>query len=356
MTAPAPSPPPTSPTLSVADLSPQTLDAACDLLVAATTRRARLTGRCGEGEDAGLRTAARTLLASALDHEDRFALVATDARGVAGVTLGLVSRLTPQDQGYNYLPPRHTLIPQSGWAPRPGQEAQVLPDLWSATRARSQDLGLDRVTVQVLDADWTAISCWQALGLRPDTIFALRTTAAVRPERRPPLSLRPARLGDLDALVDLSLEEQMYHAHHTGSGMAVDQSRDTVTALCRDWLDHDAEEGVERAFVAETSDGAVVGVTTVHTMSLPSAGLGVRVLPRRYGYIGLTSVTEGWRGRGVGGSLADRALAWVQALPDPPAQTGLHYVVDNVTSASFWAARGYASVLTHLTDAPPLQA
>lgn len=326
-------------TLRVADLTEDLLDGVAGLLVAATVRRAALAGRTTDS--------------------DRFCLVALCGPGgpggedVVGVLTGLVTRLTPEDAGYTYLPPRHALAPLSGWAVRDGSDPAVLATLWEVARSRSAALGLDRLTVQVLDADWPAVGHWRALGLRPDTAFACRPTAAPGPVGPSSPTIRPAGSADLESVVDLALEEQIYHARHTGSGMAADQSRDTVTAVCEAWLDPKAPEEAERAFVAEAPDGALIGVTTVHTLRVPDTVLSARVLPRRHGYIGLTCVSAPWRGRGVGRALTGRALDWLRALPDPPAFTGLHYVIDNVTSAPFWSGLGFASVLSQLTDAAP---
>lgn len=348
------------------ELTADLLDAVTELLVAATARRAGLAGRDLDPSDhwaVGLRRAARAVVEPALHDADRFCLVALarsagtgpgdGGRDPVGVLTGLVTRLTPEDAGYTYLPPRHTLVPLSGWATREGYDPGVLRALWEQARSHSTGLGLDRLTVQVLDADRPAVGHWRTLGLRPDTAFACRPTTAPGPITSTPLTIRPARTADLEAVVDLALEEQVYHALHTGSGMAADQRRDTVTAVCTDWLDPDAPEETERAFVAEAPDGTVVGVTTVHTLSVPDTVLSAHLLPRRHGYIGLTSVTASWRGHGVGTALAGRALDWVRALPDPPDFTGLHYVTDNVTSAPFWRGLGFASIITHLTDAPP---
>lgn len=342
--------------VSLTDLTPPLLEPVIDLLTEQTVRRALARGRTLDPDDPGVHAAARAVVEPALDPSStHFCLVDVDPAGVAGVVTGLVSRLTPDDVGYTYLPPRHTLAPVTGWAVRADLGPDVLTRLVHVAAGRSRALGLDRLSFQVLDGDVDAVSAARVAGLRPDTVFALRPLA-LAPGRRPSpeIRVRPAEAADLPALVDLSLEEQTYHARHTGSGMAHDQDRATVTRVCRGWLEHGSDPLTERAVVAaQADDGPVVGVTTMAVLETPATALSSFLLPRRYGYIGLTSVARGQRGRGVGTALAEAALAWMGGTPDPPQYVGLHYVADNVLSAGFWPALGWVGVTTILTDAAP---
>lgn len=328
-----------------------------DLVAEQTGRRVRAAG-LAEPDQSSLMAAAGRWLAPYVGDGPGFARVALDGDRAIAVLGGLPTRLTPQDAGYTYMAPRHVLCPLSGWAARDETSAVVvLPQLLAAVRDEALAQGLERVDVQVLDADWFTGGVWRAAGLRPDTTMAFRPLAdadadADRGGRAERWRVRPAGEGDLTAMASLAMEEVLFHARHTGSGTAVDQDPATVRANVAGMLDHDAPPDVERAFVVEDSGGDVVGITTAHVLTAATGSLGSLVLPPRYGYLGLTDVADRVRGRGAGGALLRHALAWLRAQPDPPPVVGLHYVVDNVLSAPFWSDRGFAPALTLLTTAP----
>ncbi|SJM50003.1 hypothetical protein CZ771_03765 [Actinomycetales bacterium JB111] len=373
--------------MPITPLTADLLPAAAEVVAAQTARRIAAAGSSPDGVD--LTALAEHWLRSYVTDEDRFAFVALDGGTVVACLGALTVQLTPDDEGYTYMAPRHVLCPLGGWAARTPHDAVAhLPALIAAVRSRASDEGIDRINLQTLDADWHSGGVWRSAGLRPDTAFALRPLAAPAPSTRPlgePVTIRAAEPGDADALTALALEEFDFHARHTGSGTATDQSPSTARRIVDGWLAQDdpaadaptepdsaadaptepdsttdtAETTTdttgdhlrERALIA-TAGGDVVGVTTVQVLTAPAESLGAFVLPARYGYVGLTGVAESARGLGVGTALAAAALESFRALPDPPETVGLHYVVDNALSAPFWSARGYAPALTLLTSAP----
>jgi GNAT superfamily N-acetyltransferase len=389
----------------IAPLTADLLPAAAEVVAAQTARRIAAAGSSRGVVD--LDALAERWLRSYVEDEDRFAFVALDGGTVAACLGALTVRLTPDDEGYTYMAPRHALCPLGGWAARtPHDAAAHLPALLDAVRSRASDEGIDRINLQTLDPDWHSGGVWRSSGLRPDTAFALRPLAAPTPSTHSlgvssdatsrdasatgspaggaaplggPVTIRPAEASDADALTALALEEFDFHARHTGSGAATDQSPRTARRIVDGWFaqgdptadtaagtraepgpttdaitdtpDTAGDHRRERALVA-TAGGDVVGVTTVQVLTAPANSLGALVLPARYGYVGLTVVAEAARGLGVGTALAAAALESLRAVPEPPETVGLHYVVDNDLSAPFWSARGFAPALTLLTSAP----
>ncbi|TDE88779.1 GNAT family N-acetyltransferase [Occultella glacieicola] len=334
-------------------LSPGHLEATIDLAATALRLRASLAGPGSSPprDPAGI---ARAALDPHLTDGDRFAYIALDDGGtVTALLAGAIARLSPRDEAYTYMAPRHAHVPLSTWcAHDPRSAVESLPPLLAAAREHLDAASIGRLNIQVLDGDWWSAGLWRSLGFRPDTVFALRPLDA--PIHAPATGprVRAATASDLGAVVPLCLEEHAFHAANTGSGVAPDQDRRTVERIAGNWLDHGAGEDRERAFVAVDEWDHPVGVTTAQVLTAPAGSSSAALLPARYAYLGLTSVTASARGTGAGTALMAHALEWARHLPDPPDAVGLHYVADNALSAPFWQRRGFAPALTLFTDAP----
>lgn len=336
------------------ELTEEHLPAAAGVVAATTRRRAAWTGPGARPVgSADLAAVAETTLRPYVDDATRIAYVAVDGDDVHAVLGGLYKHLTPADPEYVYQAPHQLVLATTACAARDeNAEAEHLPELFARIRVRAREReGIDRIGVGVLAADWWSGALWRGLGLRPEIVFALRPVRV--PERvSSGIRVRAAGADDLDALVRLSLDEILYHAHHTATGTSPHQDVETIRKQASGWWDHHADESVERAFVAEDGEGTVVGMTTVRVVTAAAESVAQFVLPRRYAYVGLTDVVASSRGSGVGAALAAHVLAWTRALPDPPELVGLHYASDNALSAPFWSARGYAPAATFLTTAP----
>jgi hypothetical protein len=126
--------------------------------------------------------------------------------------------------------------------------------------------------------------------------MAVLAVNAWQPETTPPgVSVRPALVDDVEILTELALEEHLYHAHHTTSGTSADQPRRTSRRIASEAVAA-AADGRTCQLVAERSaprseGGAVVGSIIGTIERLGDDEITRYVLPARYGYIGLTSVT-----------------------------------------------------------------
>lgn len=347
-------------------LTADTLVPAADLVARSLRERARTSPLALDDPLPGTdHDVAERLLSALLDRDDP-TLVATDRGRVVGVLGAQVHATTPDDLEHTYQPAHHVLAPLSQWHLDPAHPAAV-PALWDALLTETRTSGATRRGVQAFAVDTVSTSRWARLGLRPDRTLAVRETLALprhsegaRAEPSAPgpatpgtLTVRPPTDADHDILVDLVLAEISHHAHETGCGTSPQQSRATVARAVQDWAPEDAPETLERALVAEL-DGAVVGVCTVHVLEVDDLSPARYVLPARLGYVGILSVAEAARGRGVGAVLSDAVHGWLAARPAPPRTTALAVVADNPVAVPFWSRQGYTALTTVLTDAPSL--
>jgi ribosomal protein S18 acetylase RimI-like enzyme len=180
-------------------------------------------------------------------------------------------------------------------------------------------------------------AAWRRRGLRPDAVMAVREVATWSPAGTSPdgIAVRTAAASDVDALADLALEEHLYHATHTATGVSPDQPRETSRRVAEQAVKAASE--TSRQLVA-TSSGVVVGSLAASIHVLGDDQVSRFLLPPRYGYIGLTSVTAAQRGAGTGRALVDAALRWFTG--ERVDIVFLHYVVDNPLSARFWTRLG----------------
>jgi GNAT superfamily N-acetyltransferase len=143
--------------------------------------------------------------------------------------------------------------------------------------------------------------------------------------------------GRRGAVDDLALEEHRYHAEHTSAGVSLDQPRETSRRLAADSVT--APTDTNHQLVAEDSSGKVVGSIVGTIYQLADDQIQRYLLPPRYGYVGLTVVTEAARGTGVGRPLIDATMGWFAGRG---VQTAfLHYIPDNPLSSRFWPRAGF---------------
>jgi ribosomal protein S18 acetylase RimI-like enzyme len=159
--------------------------------------------------------------------------------------------------------------------------------------------------------------------------------------------VRRAVRDDVDALADLALEEHLYHAHHTASGTSPDQPRETSRRIASDAVAADVTTTCQ--LVAErvsSTDGraAIVGSIIGSIQMVGDDEIARFLLPARYGYIGLTSVTAAARGSGVGRTLVAELMSWFAAHGCDV--VFLHYVNSNRLSQPFWIRMGFTPHLT----------
>lgn len=335
-------------------LTPENLDVALELSVRAVQERAGTARLGSDPPDQLVRERCRSALTAYVEAPDRFAYLATDDEGRAEALVGgLLTRLTPQDEAFTYAAPVSVVLPLTGWGARDAAAAvRCLPMLHAAVVRHAAAESVERIDVQVLESDWVAASVWRSLGLRPCLAFAARPLRA--PDRpvtgTDPAAVRRAGEADLPRMGELLVEEIRYHAHHTIGGVSPDQDPATIARIVGGSVDHDAAEHVGRSFVHDEG-GEVLGLSTVHIVTTPEQSVARYFLPGRYAYIALTSVIEQARGRGIGAVLAQRAMEWARSVTEPPEVICLHYATDNVLSAPFWSSRGYAAVVSTLTNA-----
>jgi GNAT superfamily N-acetyltransferase len=263
-------------------------------------------------------------------------------RAFAGATF---LDLVPEDPRYTYMPPRSVGVTATACHADSPQAASVCyPLLFDTLWEHADQQATPRLLVQTNPADPTA-GVWRELGLRPDVTMAVQPVRAWQTVPSPPPGIRVRRADpdDLEALTELALEEHHYHAHHTTSGTSRYQPRQTSRRMAAEAIS--APDGMTCQLVAEragpsaapaTPLGSIVG--TIH--ELVDDQLTRYLLPPRYGYIGLTSVTADARGSGVGRALVDALMRWFAANQVDIAF--LHFVVDNPLSAPFWARLGFA--------------
>jgi GNAT superfamily N-acetyltransferase len=110
-----------------------------------------------------------------------------------------------------------------------------------------------------------------------------------------------------------------------------------------------ADQSTTCQLVAERSHRSgrspeVVGSIVGMIQTLGDEEIARYVLPARYGYIGLTSVTAAARGTGVGRTLVGGLMSWFATNGCELAF--LHYVTSNRLSRPFWTRMGFTPHLT----------
>jgi GNAT superfamily N-acetyltransferase len=194
---------------------------------------------------------------------------------------------------------------------------------------------------------WPCRDLWmedllQVHGFLVDSDLATRTTAPLLPSLRPALShvhTRLARADDEDALVALLTEELLFHEPHTPFvRMSPVVARDFRERLQPLWAGDSPAEGAPLVVVVER-DGAPIAMSE-NALAVLDGENYPHFLPHgRYGYFDNVSVSQNFRGEGVGRLL-------VQANIDafaPYAVDGyyLWYNPANPLSRPFWLHMGF---------------
>jgi GNAT superfamily N-acetyltransferase len=258
-------------------------------------------------------------------------------RALGGV---LVERLTPDDTRYTYLPPASVTMGTTALhAESDGAATGCYPLLLAEARRLAGSTGDARLFVHVRAADPAGAALWRRLGLRPSAVMARRPVPTWRPPGPPPAGVvvRVARPDDVEALTDLAMEEHGYHAEHTSSGVSPDVPRATSRRVTADSVA--APAGAHRQLVAEDGSGRIVGSIVGTLFHWADDQIQRYLLPPRYGYVGLTVVTEAARGIGVGRALIGALMGWFATKDLETAF--LHYVADNPLSSTFWTRSGF---------------
>jgi ribosomal protein S18 acetylase RimI-like enzyme len=149
------------------------------------------------------------------------------------------------------------------------------------------------------------------------------------------VSVRRARAEDLDAVV--RLWRAMWDAHAPfDTRFSATPAADHVMA---GWIEENLSNPRAAVFVAEGSDGAVVGYCLAMILENPP------VLPHQfYGYVSEISVSE--RNRGTGAALLGAAHAWFQEHRLPYVEVNVS--VRNAGARRFWRRHGYGEFLERL--------
>ncbi len=156
---------------------------------------------------------------------------------------------------------------------------------------------------------------------------------------RPLLGVRPATLGDLDAVVALRLALLREH----GSNPIYRQVAPDLTARARKLFARQLDSPGEITFLAER-DGQAVGILRC----VESSGSPL-LMPEHYAYVSSVYVLPAERRTGVLSALIERAEAWAR-------ETGLeefrlHSVADGDAANRAWDALGF-EVVEHLRVRP----
>lgn len=155
-------------------------------------------------------------------------------RAAAALSLTL-RRVEPGDPEYAYLPPAYAALGMAGTLADRRTDLPALLDLFRTASSDIRAAGIEQVTVQIHSGDWMMGSFWRELGFRPDSVLAARTstTGLVSADD---VDVRVAHPGDVDALIEMSRQEQDFRALHTRTGSVARQSMQATRDTVISWL------------------------------------------------------------------------------------------------------------------------
>lgn len=272
-------------------------------------------------------------------------LVAVGSGVIRAVLAGVLYHLTPEDTDYTYRPHHYSLIPlETCMAESVEIATQWYPPLFAAWREAAAADGVQHIITSQLVAHWAEAAIWRRLGLVPGHVLAAQPCAGWQPltgRSVPGLSLREALPADLEALADLYLVEQQFHAALPGSSMVPAQSG----AEFRNLIQQTLGSGEAYYILAEYTDpqtGRSRPVGYMHGMivSLDKSNARRLYRPPRHGWLYIASIVPEMRGQGIGRVLCNALMPWFLSQQVPAVFLG--YVPTNPISPHFWSRMGFA--------------
>lgn len=196
---------------------------------------------------------------------------------------------------------------------------------------------------------WPAAEQWVVARLAKHG-FLLDSVCATRGPEPPiepphpssaPGTIRPARSSDEAALVNLFAEELLYHERCTPFVRCHSAALEAFRRkLARLWAGTSLEAGAPLVLVAEHED-AVVGMAETTLLDIGPDDEPGFTPPGRYGCIDNVSVSELWRGQGIGQRLLQAVDNAFAARSLPLDGWLLWYNPDNTRASRFWSRRGF---------------
>ena len=258
-------------------------------------------------------------------------LRAEGASGVAGLMDGNVA-------GFIVGTPRDASWGQNMWVEPAGHaatDAELVRDLYAAAAEGWVAAGLPLHHAMVPASDPALVDAWFRLGFGHQQVYAIRETptAGERSESPPDLTLRLARLDDLDALARLDVA---LPAHQALSPVFSRRALPTVDDARAEY-EADFDDPRFTTFVVER-DGEVIGSAIACAIELSSDHKSL-ALPPGAGFLGFASVLPEARGCGAGRLLGEAVLEWAR-------ETEREWVVTdwrmtNLLSSRAWPRLGF---------------
>ncbi|GAB3903772.1 GNAT family N-acetyltransferase [Kibdelosporangium lantanae] len=184
--------------------------------------------------------------------------------------------------------------------------------------------------------DVAATRAFLAHGLTPSSILAVRTGPAAQATGS--LSIRRARLTDIDVVVDLAMAELEYSAHVGGAVL-----RPGARQIKERALRQHIGQG-DPVFVAERDGIAVAFAECWFNDSTVGSWSETRLPHGRWGYVNSVSVAPDARNGGVGRELM--SVVHGELARAGAERTFLYFNPPNPLSSVFWPRQGYRPLWT----------
>lgn len=212
-----------------------------------------------------------------------------------------------------------------------------LRDLYAAAAQEWVEDEFTRHHARVPATDPTALAAWYRLSFGQQHAYAIQET----PETSWPDGARPAREGDIDALVELA---PLLSDHQARSPVFVPRpSSSDRDELRSDLLDDLAKDEV--GDLVFDRDGQVVA--WFHVVPVERSGTHAGVARQEGAALLARAATEPTvRGTGVGLALTQAAFAWARERGHETIVTD--WRVTNLLSSRFWPARGFRTTFLRL--------
>jgi GNAT superfamily N-acetyltransferase/predicted GNAT superfamily acetyltransferase len=311
------------------------VDAAAELLAARHRRdRARL-GMIPARFDAAEACAGQ--LREAMERAD--GLVAERDGRLAGFMFALAQFTAPDRPNARFQPLRSALFFSHGHAVDAAEDAfAVYAELYAEHSGRLRDRGIVGHTVHLPAGDPVLDAVWSDLGFGRSGAFAARDLSPLPRAGAPGVEVREATPEDIEIAVRLVDEEARYHA---------------LPPVFHAYIAPDAVEAArsEMAELLASAEGTgFLGIVGGREVGLVTTGPGRGApffVPDDAFTLGEAAVLAEARGRGVGVTLVERALAWGREREC--GHVVLHFSIGNRLSRPFWLGLGFTPLLWHLT-------